>query len=145
MLINGFAVCEALGLPSTGLPYRFACMAPAIGALGPFIWGGAKFYLAVPTSVFCMSLLPVAYIGFYLMMNQRSLLGEDTPTGGWRVLYNVLMGIAVLVAGFASIWSVWDKAGWWGMAVVIAFVALVLIVQFTREAPETGPAGEETE
>ena len=135
MLINGFAICEAFGLPSTGLPYRFACMAPAIGAVGPFIWGGAKFYLAVPTSVFCMTLLPVAYVGFYLMLNQRSLLGEDTPTGGWRILYNVLMAVAVLVAGGASIWSVWDSGGWWGMAVLAAFIALALVVQFSRTLP----------
>ena len=136
MLINGFAVCEALGIPSSGYPYRFACMAPAVGALGPFVWSGASFYLAVPTSVFCMSLLPVAYIGFYLMMNQRSLLGEDTPTGGWSVLFNSLMGIAVLYAGAASLWSVWSKGGYWGLSVAAGFILLVLIVQFTHVAPD---------
>ena len=143
MLINGFAICEALGLPSTGLPYRFACLGPAIGVLGPFVWGGAKFYLAVPTSVFCMSLLPIAYIGFFMMMNQRSLLGEDTPTGGWSVLYNVLMAVAVMVAGAASLWSVWNTGGWYGIAVAAGFIALVIIVQFTRLAPETTMGGEE--
>ena len=145
MLINGFAICEAFGLPSSGLPYRLACMAPAIGVLGPFIWGGAQFYLAVPTSVFCMSLLPVAYIGFYLMMNQRSLLGDATPTGVRKVVYNLLMGVAVAVASFASIWSVWNKGGLGGLAVVAAFVALVLVVQFTWEGPELQDDTEERE
>ena len=50
----------------------------ANSALAPFIWvGKAKFWLAVPTSVFGMTLIPIAYCNFFLMMNSKSLLGEN--------------------------------------------------------------------
>ena len=65
MLISGFVICEMLGLPPTGWPFRAGTMvAGVIGALGPFFWSGAAFYLAVPTSVFGFVLLPFAYITF---------------------------------------------------------------------------------
>ena len=87
MLINGFVVCEILGLESKGWPYRLGTMMPAIGALAPFIWTGGKaqFWLAVPTSVFGMTLIPIAYCTFLLVMNQKKLLGDNMPgvTSGW--------------------------------------------------------------
>ena len=101
MLINGFAVCEMVGKPSTGWLYRFGCLLPGLsGALGAlFLWSGkAKFYLAVPTSKFGMVLLPIAYIAFFCLMNNRRLLGESMPRGGSRIVWNVLMGIAVVLS-----------------------------------------------
>src|SRR5690606_7575370 len=76
MLISGFVVCELRGVPPTGRAYRLGTLAAAVGALGPFVWSEAAFYLAVPTSVFGMALLPIAYWTFFLMMNSRRLLGE---------------------------------------------------------------------
>ena len=56
-------------------------IAGVIGAFGPYLWSGkAQFYLAVPTSVFGLSLLPFAYITFFLLMNQRSLLAGRSTT-----------------------------------------------------------------
>jgi hypothetical protein len=101
MLINGFAVCEMVGRPSTGWLYRFGCLLPGLsGAFGAlFLWSGkAKFYLAVPTSRFGMVLLPIAYIAFLCLMNNRRLLGESMPRGRSRLVWNVLMGIAVTLA-----------------------------------------------
>ncbi len=101
MLINGFAVCEMLGRPSTGWLYQFGCLLPGLsGACGAlFLWSGkAKFYLAVPTSRFGMVLLPIAYIAFFCLMNNRRLLRESMPTGAVRVVWNVLMGIGVILA-----------------------------------------------
>lgn len=136
MLINGFAVCEILGKPAEGWPFRIGSLMPCIGMLAPFIWTGGKaqFWLAVPTSVFGMTLLPIAYFTFFLLMNQKSLLGKDMPTGRRRVTWNVLMAVAAGLAGFCSIWSVWSKAKWKGMAVVFAFVGLVAVVHFVRKA-----------
>ncbi len=110
MLINGFVVCEVLGVESKSWPHRLGCLMPCIGMLGPFIWTGGKaqFWLAVPTSVFGMVLLPIAYSTFYLLMIQRSLLGDNMPRGGRRVLWNTLMAIAAGLAAFGSIWSLWD-------------------------------------
>ena len=46
----------------------------AVGALGPFFWKDAAPYLAVPTSVFAMVLLPIAYFAFLFLTNQESYL-----------------------------------------------------------------------
>ena len=135
MLINGFVVCEMLGRPSRGWPYRLACLAPGVtGFLGPFIWGGrTKFWLAVPTSVFCMVLLPIAYFTFALVMNQKSLLGENMPRGLKRLVWNVLMLVAAGLAAFGSVWSLWSKTKWYGIAAITAFVSLAVVVHFVRK------------
>lgn len=134
MLISGFVICEMLGIPPKGWPHRLASLAAVTGVLGPFIWSDAAFYLAVPTSIFGMALLPIAYISFYLLMNQRSLLGAEMPRGGRRVAWNVLMGIATLVAFAASMLSIWSKVRWIGIAVVVVFLALALVVGMARRA-----------
>ncbi|MFP4058652.1 MAG: divalent metal cation transporter [Candidatus Brocadiia bacterium] len=147
MLISGFVVCEMLGLPPKGNAHRLACMLPVVGFLGPFIWTGkAAFWLAVPTSVFGMVLAPIAYWTFFLLMNSRSLLGEDMPRGLRRLRWNVLMLIAAAAITFGSVWSIWDKAGYYGLAGLAAFLILLAVVQVKRktrplgEAPEDRPA-----
>ena len=132
MLISGFVICEMLGLPPTGWPHRLGSLAACTGVLGPFLWGDAKVYLAVPTSVFGMVLLPIAYWTFFLMMNSRSLLGEDRPRGGARVAWNALMLPAAGVATVASLWSVWAKTQWNGIAAVGVFLALALVAHVRR-------------
>lgn len=133
MLVSGFIVCELLGLPATGWPYRLGALAAATGALGPFVWSKAAFYLVIPTSVFGLVLLPIAYITFFLMMNQKSLLGEDMPRGGRRLLWNSLMGLATGVAMLASVWMIWIKAGIWGLAGIAAFLGAAAIAHFLRK------------
>ena len=139
MLINGFVVCEVLGVESKSWPHRLGCLMPCIGMLGPFIWTGGKaqFWLAVPTSVFGMVLLPIAYFTFYLLMNQRSLLGDNMPRGGRRVLWNTLMAIAAGLAAFGSIWSLWSKLRVTGICIFAVFVLLVLIVHLIRRMRST--------
>ncbi len=133
MLISGFTFCEILGLPPEGLPHRLGCMAPAVGVLGPFIWKGkAAFWLAVPTSVFGMVLLPIAYGTFFLMMNNRSILGDKLPQGARRIRWNVLMFIALSLSAFGAGWSIWSKAHWYGVAGAGAFVLLAIVVHFVR-------------
>lgn len=141
MLINGFVVCEMLGLETKGWPYRLGFLAPCLGIIGPFIWTGGKaqFWLAVPTSVFGMTLLPIAYFTFYLLMNQKSLLGNDMPWGGRRWSWNALMALAAGLAAFGSIWSVWSKASWYGMGAVAVFILLALAVQFARRKTNPTP------
>ncbi len=134
MLINGFVVCEMLGYESGGWPHRIGAMMPAIGALAPFIWTGGKaqFWLAVPTSVFGMTLIPIAYCTFLLVMNQRKLLGAALPRGGKRVVWNVLIIAAIAWTGFGSMYAVWSKVHWYGMAGVAAFILLAVVVHFVR-------------
>ena len=138
MTINGLCFCELLGLPPRGWPQRIGALIVSVGALGPFFWNKAAFWLAVPTSVFAMTLLPIAYIAFYFLMNQRKVLGDSMPRGAHRVLWNVLMALAVAGAGFGGIWSIWSKtqqrfgSGWYGMILVFGFIALVVIVHVVR-------------
>jgi Mn2+/Fe2+ NRAMP family transporter len=109
MLISGFVICEMFNLPQTGWPYRLAMLSAATGALGPFVWSKAAFWLAVPTSIFGLALAPIAYVTFFLLMNQKKLLGDAMPSGGKRLLWNVLMGIAVVIAVLASAYAIWIK------------------------------------
>jgi Mn2+/Fe2+ NRAMP family transporter len=149
MLISGFVICEFLNLPATGWPFRISCLAASVGALGPFIWSRAGFALAIPTSVFCLMLLPIAYLTFFLLMNQRSFLGEQMPRGGRRVAWNVLMAIAAGVATVASLYMMWRKVRQWEpiavgalLIAIGALLGLALLIQVYRWIRPRGPASE---
>jgi Mn2+/Fe2+ NRAMP family transporter len=132
MLISGFVICEMRGLPPKGRAHRLGSLAATTGALGPFIWTQAAFYLAVPTSVLGMALLPIAYWTFFLMMNSRRLMGDDLPRGTARLTWNVLMLVAAGLASAASLWSIWSKAHWPGVGALVVFLALALAVGVAR-------------
>ena len=140
MLINGFVFCEILGVESKGWAYRVGSLMPAVGAMGPFVWTSqrAQFWLAVPAFMFGMTILPIAYFTFYLMMNSKSLLGDNIPRGGRRLLWNVLMAVASGLAAFGAVWSLWSfsvrtfHTGWPGIALPAAFIAICVIVWYVR-------------
>jgi len=148
MLINGLCVCEMLGRPAKGKTQVIGSLIPAIGVLGAFFWNDAKMWLAVPTSVFCAALLPVAYIAFFLLMNQKKFMGDDMPTGLSRVIWNTLMTLSVLLTMALSFWCLWDKGGligsktaigrtagcYMGLGIFVGFGVLVLVVHFIRKA-----------
>ena len=135
MLISGFVICEMIGVPPKGNAHRLACLVPVIGVLGPFIWTGGKaqFWLAMPTSVFCGALIPIAYWSFFCLMNSRSLLGDNLPKGGRRIAWNALMLVALAVVTPGSLWIIWNKAGWWGAGPLVAFLGLALAVHVARK------------
>ena len=130
MLINGFCLTEALGAKMGGVIHRTGAILPGItGALGfLFLWGNAdaKFWLAVPTSVFGMVLLPIAYFTFFCMINSKELMGDALPKGGKRVALNLAMGLALLAATIGAAWSIWSKVKWVGVAAVGLFILLAL-------------------
>jgi Mn2+/Fe2+ NRAMP family transporter len=144
MLINGFVFCEIMGVESKGWAYRVGSLMPAVGALGPFIWTGgrAQFWLAVPAFIFGMMILPIAYFTFYLMMNSKSLLGDNMPRGGKRVVWNVLMVIVLGLVTPCAVWAIWNfsshklRSGWVGVGLMIAFVVITLIVGVLRPKPK---------
>jgi hypothetical protein len=137
MVINGFVICEMFDLPWQGKAYRIGCVMPAVGILAPFLWTGGKaqFWLAVPTSVFGMVLLPIAYISFFLLMNRPDLLGKAMPRGAKRLVWNLAMVVAMAFALCGSVWSLWSKQGWNGMLVLALFVALCVVVHLLRKRP----------
>lgn len=109
MLINGFAICELLNKPTDGVWHRIGCFIPAIGVIGPFVWGAAAPALATPTSVIGGAMLPIAYVSFLLLMNSRRAIGDAMPSGNTRLIWNALMIPATLIAGFASAWGLYEK------------------------------------
>lgn len=137
MLINGFTTCEMLNAPISSNAHRIGSILPGItGAVGFLImgWGAeAQFWLAVPTSIFGMILLPIAYITFFFMMNNKSLLGNDIPKGGKRIAINIAMILAIIAASIGAGWSIWThKYANFGLGLLGAFIALTVIVHFVR-------------
>jgi len=111
MLINGFAFCEMFNLPQGGRMHVIGCLLAGLsGASWPLVWDGpAKLWLAVLTSTFGMMLLPIAYFTFFMMMNSKTLMGAEKPTGGRMLAWNVLMGVSVAGAVIAAGSAVWEK------------------------------------
>ncbi len=137
MTINGLCLCELLGRPPRGWTQKIGNLMVSVGALGPFFWKDAAPWLAVPTSVFAMVLLPIAYFAFFLLMNQKSFLGENTPIGAKRILWNVLMALAAGAASFGSVWSLWSKLQWKGIGLLVGFIVLCVVVHFVRKNKAT--------
>ena len=137
MTINGLCFCELLGRPPRGWTQKIGSLMVSVGALGPFFWTEAAPYLAIPTSVFAMVLLPIAYFAFFLLMNQKSFLGENMPIGVKRILWNVLMALAAGAASFGCVWSLWSKLQWKGIGLLVGFIVLCIVVHFVRRKPKT--------
>ena len=111
MVISGFVVCEIFKCPLGGIQFKLGAMLASTGVLWPVLWTGAsRAYLAVPAFVFGYTLVPVAFLAFFLMMNSRKLLGDSLPTGRNRITWNALMGITLAVTGTASIATAWGAS-----------------------------------
>ncbi len=137
MLINGLCFCALLNKPAKGWPQRIGMFMPMVAILVPLFWKGAFMWLAMPTSVFCMTLLPFAYISFALLMNQGKYLGKDAPRGGKRVLWNFLMAFSCLFAFIGAGWSIYLKIGvTYGAMVIGGFLVLCVIGHFMRPKAE---------
>jgi Mn2+/Fe2+ NRAMP family transporter len=134
MLISGFTVCEMLGVPHRGWMHRFGCMLPAIGVAGPFLFTGqAKVWMAVPTSMFGWTLLPIAYLSFFLLINNKKVMGDQRPSGFGGMVFNILMFAGVLVVGVAAAWTVWTSIRWAGVGIISFLVVLSWLVHVARK------------
>jgi len=131
MVISGIGFCEFLNRPHEGKWFKIGSLFPATGLLAPFFWAGQP-WLVVPTSVFAFLLIPLAYISFFALMNQKTLLGADMPTGRRRVAWNLSMGLALLIIVPSSLYVLFDRYGWGGMAAAGAFLLLAGVVHLQR-------------
>lgn len=122
MTINGHAVCEVLGKPHKGSTFFLGAMLAGIGVIGPFIWNDAAFWLAVPTSILGFTLIPVAYLSFLLLINNKVILGRECPSGKARWIWNSGLLVSLGVMGSAAFYVAWNKT--WGE---IAFGRIALI------------------
>jgi hypothetical protein len=152
MLINGFCLTEMVGAKPGSKLHLIGSILPGItGALGFLVlWGDAdaRFWLAIPTSRFGMVLLPVAYITFFCMINSKSLMRDQLPKGGNRVILNLAMLVAIIVSTIGCAIAVWNTnmkipgtdivARGPMMAIVGLFVLAVLIgFAFRKKEPES--------
>lgn len=113
MLINGYAFREMFGKPdSQALFITGVLVAGMSGASWVWLWtdDSTRFWLAIFASTFAAMLLPIAYFTFFLMMNSKRILGDERPTGTSRLIWNVLMGLAVLGATAAAATAMYGKA-----------------------------------
>jgi hypothetical protein len=134
MTINGHAICEVLGKPHSGSPFLGGALLAGLGVLGPFFWQDAAFWLAVPTSILGFTLIPVAYLSFFLLMNNIQVLGRERPQGTSRIIWNLFMLLALGLMGTAAMYVAWNKS-WgpvpFGKIALISFGVLMLIGHFT--------------
>lgn len=123
MIMNGYAISEAFNQVGSAKVFILGASMPAIaGLFSPFLWSGdAKAAMAIPASVIATTLLPIAYLGFLLLMNSKSALGDDLPKN--RGLMNALMILSAGVATFASVWALCNK----GTPGIIGIVGLLLL------------------
>lgn len=110
MLVSAFIVCEVMGWEPTGWHYRLGALIPAVGVLGPVLWDLMKLmWVPVIASVASGLLLPIAYIGFWILMNRRAYLGEAKPTGGAAALWNLGLGLATIAALSSASYYIWTN------------------------------------
>jgi Mn2+/Fe2+ NRAMP family transporter len=100
MVVCGFTFCEMFKLDYTVKRYRMFTLAPAIGLLG--VAFKYPLWMPVAASAICLTLLPVAYIAFFIMNNKKSYLGDAVGTGGIRVVRNVILMIAIAASVIGS-------------------------------------------
>lgn len=133
MMMNGYAISEAFNQVGNAKYFILGAAMPAIaGFFSPYLWSGdAKAALAIPASVIATTLLPIAYLGFLLLMNSRSALGDELPKR--RGLINALMLTSAGVATFASVWALNSKGvpGMYGMAGLV-LLAVIGISGFVK-------------
>jgi len=93
MVCTGFTVCEMFGLEYTPKRYRLFTLVPAIGILGVMI--PSPIWLPVMASAIAFTMLPIAYLIFFILHNKRSYLGDAVGQGWRRLVFNFFLLIAL--------------------------------------------------
>ena len=124
MMINGFAVSQAVGTPGKARPFIIgACMPALLATFAPIAWSSdAKTALLIPTAVIATVFLPIAYLSILLLMNSKTQLGEKRASP----LINILMILSAGMATFASVWTL-SARGIWGTVGITGLVILAVV------------------
>jgi Mn2+/Fe2+ NRAMP family transporter len=96
MLCCGAAASAMFGWEQNSRNYRLALLLPTPAVLGVFLWSSMGSYVVLPTSAICGFLLPIAYLGWFVLNNRRDYLGTDCPQGGKAALYNAAMLLCII-------------------------------------------------
>ncbi|MBN2416207.1 divalent metal cation transporter [bacterium] len=111
MLIAGFVLSEVFGFEFSGKAFFWSTMTANIGIIGAFY--AMPFWLPVLTSSFNLIMLPLAYLGFFLLQNRRDYLGEERNRGFTGLLWNTAMGIAIIVVTLGAVVKVLSLLELW--------------------------------
>ena len=112
MLTCGAAAKEMFGFSNNSLDYRLSCLLPTPAVLGVFVWTSMGPYVILPTSAICGFLLPIAYIGWYVLNNREDYLGADMPRGSRRALFNTAMMLCIVTVLASVTYSTSVAMGW---------------------------------
>lgn len=112
MLCCGAAAGAMFNWEPNSRQYRLALLLPTPAVLGVFLWSSMGAYVVLPTSAICGFLLPIAYIGWLVLNNNKSYLGADRPTGSKRVLYNAAMVLCIVTVLASVTYSTGIKLNW---------------------------------
>ncbi len=101
MTCCGFVLNEMFGLEPTTWRFRLFAMTPAVGIFGVVI--KLPLWFPVATSAVCLTLLPIAYLIFFLLNNRRSYIGNAIGSGFWRLAFNLVLIAALLMATVGAV------------------------------------------
>lgn len=139
MLASGFIGCELFNLPHSGRARAFFSLLPAVGVIGVVI--KFPFAAAVTASVLAAPLMPVAVVGFLILLNTRSYMGEAMPRGGWRVFWNSVLVTSIIVMSGGAYYAVVPKIK---TLLAPAPAAVTAPVPAVAETPPTAMAPQAT-
>ena len=133
MVVCGFTICEMLGLEYTKTRFRLCALAPTIGILG--VVAKLPFWFPVAASAVCFAMLPIAYVTFLIMNNKRSYIGEAIGKGFSRLLFNLILVVALAMATIGSVIQINNRVI--KNDNVRGFFGLPPVQQSTDPAPKT--------
>ena len=105
MLCCGSAASAMFGFKEGSFKYKLALLAPTPAVLGVFVWSKMGPYVVLPTSAICGLLLPIAYIGWALLNNNKAYLGDARPEGKKRFVFNLAMLLCILTVLSSVVYS----------------------------------------
>jgi len=100
MVVCGFTFCEMFGLEYTVRRYRMFTLIPAVGIIGVVL--PSPLWMPVAASAICLTMLPIAYIAFFIMNNKKSYIGEAAGHGLKRAIWNLILLVAIAAATVGS-------------------------------------------
>ena len=107
MVVCGFTLCEMFGMEYSTVRYRIFTLVPAIGILG--VVTQTPIWFPIAASAVCFTMLPIAYVMFLILNNKRSYIGDAVGKGAGRVMFNLLLVIALGVATVGSGIKIYQK------------------------------------
>jgi len=111
MIVAGFAACEMFGVEPKGWHYRLACLIPAPAFVGVVLWKTMGTWVALPAFTIGLIMLPIAYIGWFLLQNSSRFLGDARPRGRSALLWNTLLLIALTVTLVSVGYTLYSRFG----------------------------------